>query len=150
MLLGALGRGSALYEWDGDYTLHPDERFLVYTVVRLQVSDHWQAYVDHDCVVEGTVPNPSATRDLCGVESVLHEWGLSRTSGCHSLNPRNFVWSVRFVYGTFPMSLVRIVSYVWFDRGATLLEISYTGRTIAWLSEVVAIVLVYWLARALL
>ena len=150
VLLGALGRGTALYRWDGDHTLHPDERFLVYTVVRLQVPDQWQAYGDNDCVVDGKVPAPSATRDLRGVERAPKEWEPSGASGCNSLNPRNFGWSARFVYGSLPTTIVRVLSDALFGRDATPIEIRNTGRTIAWLSEVVAIVLVYWVARAML
>lgn len=150
VLLGAIGRGTALYSWDGDQTLHPDERFLVYTVLRLQVPDQWQSYVDNNCVVDGQVPAPSATRDLRGIERAPHQWEPSRTSGCNSLNPRNFGWSERFVYGALPTTLVRGASDVVFGRDATSLEIRNMGRTLAWLSEVLAIVLVYWLARAVL
>lgn len=150
VLFGAIGRGTALYSWDGDHTLHPDERFLVYTVLRLQVPDQWQSYGDNDCVVDGKVPTPSATRDLRGVERAPHQWEPSRTSGCNSLNPRNFGWSERFVYGALPTTLVRVASDVVFGRDATPLEIRNTGRTLAWLSDLIAIVLVYWLARAVL
>lgn len=150
VLLGAIGRGTALYRWDGDQTLHPDERFLVYTVLRLQVPDRWQSYGDNDCVVDGQVPTPSATRDLRGIERDPHQWEPSRTSGCNSLNPRNFGWSERFVYGALPTTLVRVVSDTRFGYDATPLEIRNTGRTLAWLSEVLAIVLVYWLARSVL
>ena len=62
VLLGAIGRGTALYSWDGAQTLHPDERFLVYTVLRLQVPDQWPAYVNNDCVVDGKVPTPSGNQ----------------------------------------------------------------------------------------
>lgn len=148
VLLGAIGRGTALYSWDGAQTLHPDERFLVYTVLRLQVPDQWPAYVNNDCVVDGKVPAPSAMRDLRGIERTPAQWEPSRTSGCNSLNPRNFGWSERFVYGALPTTLVRILSDAWFGRDATPLEIRNTGRTLSWLSEVLAIVLVYWLARA--
>lgn len=148
VLLGAIGRGTALYTWDGEHTLHPDERFLVYTVLRLQVPDTWQAYGDNQCAVDGIVPAPSATRDLRGVDLGPAQWEPSRSSGCNSLNPRNFGWSQRFVYGAFPTTMVRIGADWVFGRDATPLEIRNTGRTLAWLSEVVAIVLVYWLARA--
>jgi len=150
VLIGAIGRGTALYSWDGDHTLHPDERFLVYTVLRLQVPDQLQAYGNNDCVVDGKVPLPSATRDLRGIDRAPNQWEPSSASGCNSLNPRNFGWSERFVYGTLPTTLVRVWSDVLFGRDATPLEIRNTGRTLTWLSEVLAIILVYWLARAVL
>jgi len=150
VLCGAIGRGTSLYDWDGPHTLHPDERFLVYTVLRLSLPDTWSAYVQNDCAVDGKVPAPSATRDLRGIERAPHEWEPSRASGCNSLNPRNFGWSQRFVYGTFPTTMVRVLSDWVFGRDATALEIRNTGRTLAWFSDVVAIVLIFWLARAVL
>lgn len=150
IFLGALLRGVALYTWDGEHTLHPDERFLVYTVYRLQVPDQWQSYGNNDCVVDGKVPAPSATRDLRGTDLLPPQWEPSRASGCNSLNPRNFGWSQRFVYGAWPTTLVRVVSDWIYGRDATPRDIRDTGRTIAWMSEVIAIVLVYWLARAVL
>lgn len=149
VLFGAIGRGTALYTWDDVHTLHPDERFLVYTVLRLQVPDAWQAYGDNQCSVDGTVPAPSATRDLRGVDLKPAQWEPSRSSGCNSLNPRNFGWSQRFVYGALPTTLVRIGADRVFGHDATPLEIRDTGRTLAWVSEVVAILLVYWLARSI-
>lgn len=46
---GGMARGQALYDWDGVAMLHPDERFIVYTVWYAAVPERISVYFDGGC-----------------------------------------------------------------------------------------------------
>ncbi|GAB4152116.1 MAG: DUF2298 domain-containing protein [Roseiflexaceae bacterium] len=159
LIIAAQFRFLSLTTWDGTSYLHPDERFIVYTVYNLRVPSSFGDYLKSGCSTNGQVRNPSRTTDLAGRELTPESYEPSLASGCNTLNPRNYGWSGFFVYGTLPTTLTRIVAE-WTHRdlveeagqnGAVIPppEIRNTGRMLSALFDLASVFVVFLLARRL-
>ena len=150
VVLGALLRGQALYRWDGVAMQHPDERFLVYTAYYASVPPDFRSYLTTSCPPTASVPAaPSGSADRTAKLSPDAGYTPSIPLACNTLNPRTQDWSRVFVYGTLPTTLMRVVSTAVYGADARPLDIRNVGRTLACIAEIVAILMVYLLARAL-
>src|SRR5687767_11952108 len=88
LLLGAYFRTINLGGWYGSSYLHPDERFIIFTVNNLQVPRSFADYMRSACpVYDGALVNARNRGDP------LDRQEPTRDSGCNTLNPRNYNWS---------------------------------------------------------
>ena len=150
VLVGLVVRGNALYRWDGVAMQHPDERFLVYTVYYEAVPPDFRSYLTQSCADAQSVPAARSVRvDRTAKLSLDAAATNPESQHCNTLNPRNQEWSRIFVYGTLPTTLMRVVSSALYGPQARPLDIRNVGRSLACLSEVLAILTVYLLARGL-
>ena len=150
LVLGVLVRGQALYRWDGVAMQHPDERFLVYTAYYVVVPPDFRSYLTTSCPATVRVPAaPAGSTERTAKLSPDAGNTPSTPPACNTLNPRTQDWSRVFVYGTLPTTLMRLVSTAVYGADARPLDIRNVGRTLACISEVVAILMVYLLARGL-
>jgi YYY domain-containing protein len=118
--------------WDADQHLHPDERFLTMVETALEV---------RKCAV------PSASVAACPADQV--RWmGLGDYLDTHTstLNPHNRGYGF-FVYGDFPIVLVRYVAEWLGQTGYD--QVHLVGRQISALSDLLTIVLMYFIAGRL-
>jgi hypothetical protein len=141
---GGMARGQALYDWDGVSMLHPDERFIVYTVWYAAVPERISVYFDGGCGI------PPGLSDAVDPGVFSPDAAAKNAPPCRSLNPRDQEWSRIFVYGTLPTTLMRVASTALHGSAATPVQIRDIGRSGAWLAEMLTVVLVYLAARALL
>jgi YYY domain-containing protein len=139
VVIGAYFRTINLRDWDGQTGQHPDERFMHYTVFGLEVPDDWRTYLASTC--PSPMPQPRNPQDK------LEDWAPSATSGCSTLNPRNFAWSRGYVYGTLPTTLTRVVAEVTQRTGVD--EILMIGRGLSALADLITLITTFFLGRAL-
>ena len=118
--------------WDADQHLHPDERFLTMVETALQV---------RKCAV------PSVPVEACPADQIrwlgIGDYLDTRTS---TLNPHNRGYGF-FVYGDFPIVLVRYVAE-WIGQNGYD-QVHLVGRQISALSDLLTIVLIYIIAARL-
>lgn len=134
LLAGLRLRTVHLADWDGHAMLHPDERYLVYTVFHLRVPHSFQDYLTTSC----PTPMPAPSR-LANQPHEIDEPGIN--SGCSTLNPRNYNWSRGYVYGSLPMTLTRLAAEQ-LDKtdpqGITLV-----GRQLSTVADLLVTLLIY-------
>ena len=115
--------------WDADQHLHPDERFLTMVETALQV---------RRCAL------PEVPMELCPSDQV--RWlglGDYLDTGTSPLNPHNRGYGF-FVYGDFPIILVRYVAEWLGQTGYD--QVHLVGRQVSALSDLLTIVLLYVIA----
>ncbi|HEX6288535.1 MAG TPA: DUF2298 domain-containing protein [Herpetosiphonaceae bacterium] len=137
--IGAYFRTLNLSNWDGQTGQHPDERFMHYTVFGMEVPDDWRSYLTSTC--PSPVPEPRNPQDK------PEDWSPSLSSGCSTLNPRNFTWSRSYVYGTLPTTLTRVVAELTQRTGVG--EILMVGRWLSVLSDLITLIATFFLGRTL-
>ncbi|HWQ15351.1 MAG TPA: DUF2298 domain-containing protein, partial [Roseiflexaceae bacterium] len=149
LLVGAYFRTLNLTGWDGSSYLHPDERFIVFTVYTLRVPESFGDYLRSDCLVDGQLPNPRNPGDP------PDRLEPTTASGCNTLNPRNYNWSRFFVYGTLPTTLTRLAVealqplHPEDERTITPDDVRDAGRTISTLFDLGSVLLVFLIGRRL-
>ncbi len=156
LLIAAQFRTLSLYSWDGSSNLHPDERFIVYTVYVLQVPHSIADYFRSGCAVNGQVADPSRKVDLAGRPLPPDQYEPSLTSGCNTLNPRNYGWAHFFAYGTLPTSLTRLVAELrnnWQNPGSqemiSPIAIRDAGRSLSAFFDLWSVLVVFLIGRRL-
>ncbi|CAA9421573.1 MAG: hypothetical protein AVDCRST_MAG64-2895, partial [uncultured Phycisphaerae bacterium] len=143
MLVALYFRSLNLAGWDNRNGLHPDERFIRDTAVRLRVPRSFGDYLTSVC----PDPMPSPSNPDAPPEERREP---SLESGCSTLNPRNFNWSHRYVYGAFPTTLTRIAAETLIrTREPTPDDILIVGRAMATLFDLLTLLVVFLLARTL-
>ena len=125
LLFGAAVRLAGM-NWDEDQHLHPDERFL--TMVSSAISLPGIGFAN------GQLPPGCA------------KWGGYFDSDCSSLSPYNHGYNL-FVYGTFPIFLVRLIAE-WIDQ-VGYGEIYLVGRYLSALFDLATVALIFFVARRL-
>ena len=118
--------------WDADQHLHPDERFLTMVETALQV---------RKCAL------PNLPVEACPADQV--RWlGLADylDTSRSTLNPHNRGYGF-FVYGDFPVILVRYVSELVGQTGYD--QVHLVGRQVSALSDLLTIVMIYAIASRL-
>src|SRR5690349_2537672 len=63
LVVGGYFRTLNLFGWDGDSYLHPDERFIVFTVTNLSVPHSFADYLRSSCVGDGSFASPRAANE---------------------------------------------------------------------------------------
>jgi len=135
--VGAWFRTLNIAGWDGGTGFHPDERYIQYTVAGLRMPTDWRDYFRTTCPDPLPVPrNPEAAPD---------KLEPSTTSGCSTLNPRNFDWSRNFQYGSLPLTVTRWAAETW-ERTAPQ-QIVVLGRSLGALADTLTILTVFFLGQ---
>ncbi|MEN9936537.1 MAG: hypothetical protein RLZZ387_3116 [Chloroflexota bacterium] len=149
LLVGGSFRTLGLTSWDGTSYLHPDERFLIFTVYNMQTPESFGDYLRSDCFVDGNMPAASNPAESPDRQEPTAE------SGCNTLNPRNYNWSRFFVYGTLPTTLTRLVAEELQqtqpadERDVSAEDVRNTGRALSTLFDLGSVVLVFLIGRRL-
>ena len=129
-------------DWDEEQHLHPDERFLTMVEAAIQP-------VGEDMDQLGSPPSAanqpwrsSYTNSLPDCE----EWGGYFDTACSPLNPNNRGYDF-YVYGTLPIFIVRYAAEFLGMTGYG--EVYLVGRALSALSDLIATLLVFAIARML-
>ncbi|MBI3973703.1 MAG: glycosyltransferase family 39 protein, partial [Chloroflexi bacterium] len=128
LVAGALLRFTGV-NWDGGHHLHPDERFLT--------------------MVEGAirpgiaVPGPGGSGTQVQPASITAIYFDTARS---ALNPHNVGYGF-FVYGTFPLFVVRWIAEITHHTGYD--KIHVLGRVLSAISDLITVALVYVIGRRL-
>ncbi|MBA3946455.1 MAG: glycosyltransferase family 39 protein, partial [Herpetosiphonaceae bacterium] len=152
ILVGLYFRTLNLRDWDNRQSLHPDERFIQYTVDSLRVPHSWHDYFNSDCVppvpanappgtLPGTILNPRDPMQPTDKQEP------SLASGCSTLNPRNYNNSRTFVYGTLPTTLVRVIAEATNQTDPGQLVV--VGRILSTLADLLTVLIMFALGRRL-
>lgn len=123
IVLGAIFRLTGV-DWDEQQHLHPDERFL--TMVETAMALPGDVFGD---------PPPGCA-----------QWGGYFDTKCSPLNPYNHDFGL-FVYGTFPMFLVRVVAQVISMTGYD--QVYLVGRVLSALFDLSTVLLIFFIGRRL-
>jgi YYY domain-containing protein len=125
LLLGALFRFVGV-NWDDFQHLHPDERFLTMVETAIQLPGSQD--------VQGELPPGCA------------QWGGYFDADCSPLNPYNRSFG-NFVYGTFPLFVVKFVGELVKQNGYD--QIHLIGRYLSGLFDLVTVALIFFIGRRL-
>jgi YYY domain-containing protein len=128
LALGAMFRFTGV-NWDGGHHLHPDERFL--TMVESAIRAGYATRAGQD----GPIQYQPA--------SLLSSYFDTQRS---ALNPHNVGYGF-FVYGTFPLFLVRWLADVFNAAGYD--KVHLLGRVLSSISDLITVGLVYLIGRRL-
>ena len=125
LVLGGIFRFTGV-NWDELQHLHPDERFLTMVTTGIQLPGE-----------AGHQRDPAAG---------LPDWGGYFDTKCSPLNPYNRGFG-NFVYGTFPLFLVKLVGEVLGKGGYD--QVHLVGRVLSGLFDLFSVALIFFIGRRL-
>jgi YYY domain-containing protein len=125
LLLGAVFRFTGL-NWDELQHLHPDERFLTMVTTGIEL--------------------PGGTGISGALPQGCRSWGGYFDTKCSPLNPYNRGFG-NFVYGTFPLFLVKLVGEVVGKGGYD--QVHLVGRALSGLFDLFSVALIFFIGRRL-